>query len=129
MTVPAECKYTEDHEWIKKEGAAYLVGITEYAQSELGDVVFVDLPEIGKEVAKGDTLLAVESVKAVSDVYAPVAGKIVAINDALSDSPELVNSASFGDGWMVKLEVSDAGELSKLLDAGAYEAHISAISK
>lgn len=129
MTVPAECKYTEDHEWIKNEGGAYLVGITEYAQSELGDVVFVDLPEIGKTVAKGDTLLAVESVKAVSDVYAPVAGKVVAINEALQDSPELINTSSFGDGWMVKLEVSDAGELNKLLDAGAYQEHISAISK
>lgn len=129
MTVPAECKYTEDHEWIKNEGGSYLVGITEYAQSELGDVVFVDLPEIGKTVAKGDTLLAVESVKAVSDVYAPVAGKVVAINEALQDSPELINTSSFADGWMVKLEVSDAGELNKLLDAGAYQAHISAISK
>lgn len=129
MTVPAECKYTEDHEWIKNDSGAYLVGITDYAQSELGDVVFVDLPEIGKAVAKGDTLLAVESVKAVSDVYAPVAGKVVAVNEALQDSPELINTSSFTDGWMVKLEVSDAGELNNLLDASAYQAHISAISK
>lgn len=129
MTVPAECKYTEDHEWIKKDGASYVIGITEYAQSELGDVVFVDLPEVGKQVAKGDTLLAVESVKAVSDVYAPVAGKVVAVNEALNDSPELINTSSFAEGWMVKLEVNDAGELSTLLDPGAYEAHISAISK
>ena len=129
MSVPADCKFTQDHEWIKKDGSVFLVGISDYAQQELGDVVFVDLPEVGNEVSKGDTLLSVESVKAVSDVYAPVAGKIVEVNESLGDSPELVNSSAFSDGWMVKLEVADEAELGGLLDSSSYSEHIASISK
>ncbi|WP_110876814.1 glycine cleavage system protein GcvH [Franconibacter helveticus] len=120
--VPNELKYSKEHEWLRKEAdGTYTVGITEHAQELLGDMVFVDLPEVGATVAAGDDCAVAESVKAASDIYAPVSGEIVAVNDALSDSPELVNSAPYGEGWIFKIKASDEGEVAALLDAAAYE--------
>ena len=118
--VPAELKYSKEHEWLRKEAdGTYTVGITEHAQELLGDMVFVDLPEVGATVSAGEVA---ESVKATSDIYAPVSGEIVAVNDALSDSPELVNSEPYAGGWIFKIKASDESELESLLDATAYEA-------
>ncbi len=114
--------YTEDHEWIRVEGGVATVGITDYAQEQLGDLVFVELPEIGRKVAKGDTAVVVESVKAASDVYAPVDGEIVEVNGTLSSNPALVNSAATGDGWLWKMKLSDDSQLSGLLDEAGYKA-------
>ena len=117
--VPAELKYSKEHEWLRKEAdGSYTVGITEHAQELLGDMVFVDLPEVGA----GDDCAVAESVKAASDIYAPVGGEIVAVNDALSDSPELVNSEPYAGGWIFKIKASDESEIESLLDATAYEA-------
>ena len=121
--VPAELKYSKEHEWLRKEAdGTYTVGITEHAQELLGDMVFVDLPEVGATVSAGDDCAVAESVKAASDIYAPVSGEIVAVNDALSDSPELVNSEPYAGGWIFKIKASDESELESLLDATAYEA-------
>lgn len=119
--VPRELKYTQAHEWIKIEGNRATVGITDYAQHELGDVVFVDLPDVGQKIQSGATLASVESVKAVSDVYAPLTGEIVAINDDLEHSPEFVNQDPFGKGWIAVIEPSDASQLTGLLSADEYE--------
>jgi glycine cleavage system H protein len=116
--------FTEDHEWIRVEDGVATVGITDYAQEQLGDLVFVELPEIGKAMKKGDTAVVVESVKAASDVYAPVDGEIVEANGALSGDPALVNSAAQGDGWLWKMRLADEGQLSGLLDEAGYKAHI-----
>ena len=119
--VPAELKYSKEHEWLRKEAdGTYTVGITEHAQELLGDMVFVDLPEVGATVSAGDDCAVAESVKAASDIYAPVSGEIVAVNDALSDSP--VNSEPYAGGWIFKIKASDESELESLLDATAYEA-------
>ncbi|EPJ7086875.1 glycine cleavage system protein GcvH [Citrobacter amalonaticus] len=121
--VPAELKYSKEHEWLRKEAdGSYTVGITEHAQELLGDMVFVDLPEVGATVSAGDDCAVAESVKAASDIYAPIGGEIVAVNDALSDSPELVNSEPYTDGWIFKIKASDESELDSLLDATAYKA-------
>lgn len=120
--VPAELKYSKEHEWLRKEAdGTYTVGITEHAQELLGDMVFVDLPEVGATVSAGDDCAVAESVKAASDIYAPVSGEIVAVNDALSDSG-LVNSEPYAGGWIFKIKASDESELESLLDATAYEA-------
>ena len=116
-------KYTEDHEWIRVEGAIGTVGITDHAQEQLGDVVFVELPEVGSKVAKGDASGVVESVKAASEIYAPVSGEIVEINEALVDAPQTVNSDPTGTGWFYKIQLSDPGELGGLMDEDAYKAH------
>jgi len=116
--------YTEDHEWIRVEDGTATVGITNHAQEQLGDLVFVELPETGKSVSKGDAAVVVESVKAASDVYAPADGEITAVNDALSSQPELVNSAAEGDGWLWKMTLADAGQLDGLMDEAAYLAMI-----
>ena len=116
--------FTEDHEWIRVEGGVATVGITDYAQEQLGDLVFVELPEIGKTLAKGDTAVVVESVKAASDVYAPVDGEIVDANAALSSNPALVNSATTGEGWLWKMKLADESQLSGLLDEAGYKAQI-----
>ena len=116
--------FTEDHEWIRVEDGVATVGITDYAQEQLGDLVFVELPEIGKTLAKGDTAVVVESVKAASDVYAPVDGEITAANDALSADPALVNSAPTGEGWLWKMKLADESQLAGLLDEAGYKAHI-----
>ena len=116
--------FTEDHEWIRVEGGVATVGITDYAQEQLGDLVFVELPEAGKALKKGDVAVVVESVKAASDVYAPADGEVVEANTALSGDPSLVNSAATGDGWLWKMKLADESQLSGLLDEAGYKAHI-----
>ncbi len=120
----SDTKYTEDHEYIRVEGNQGTVGITDYAQGQLGDVVFVDVPEVGAKFSKGDEVAVVESVKAASEIYAPVSGTIVAVNETLADEPGLVNSDPVVNGWFFKIEIDDAGELEGLLDENAYKAHI-----
>jgi glycine cleavage system H protein len=120
MNYPDDLKYTEQHEWARLDGNSVWVGITDFAQDALGDVVYVDIPEVGTEVRAGEPFGEVESTKSVSDVYAPVTGTVTARNDALVDSPELVNRDPYGDGWMVAIEPSDASELERLLTASAY---------
>jgi glycine cleavage system H protein len=115
--------YTKDHEWIRVEGDTGTVGITSYAAGQLGDVVYVELPETGAKFARGDDFAVVESVKAASDVYAPVSGSVVEVNGALSDAPEKVNDAAEGEAWFVRVKLSDAGELSGLMDEAAYTAY------
>lgn len=123
--VPTELKYAASHEWIRDEGdGVYTVGITEHAQELLGDMVFVDLPEVGDNVSAGDDVAVAESVKAASDIYAPIAGEIVAVNEELEDSPELVNSDPYGDGWLFKIKADDETEVEGLLDAEGYAASI-----
>ena len=119
-------KYTEDHEWLKLEGDEITVGITAHASEQLGDVVFVELPEIGREVAKGEEIVVIESVKAASDIYAPVGGKVVAVNDALADAPETINADAYGDGWLFTLEIDDASQMDELLGPNDYAAMIEA---
>jgi glycine cleavage system H protein len=121
--IPEELKYTEEHEWVARTGEDTVrIGVTDYAQEQLGDVVFVQLPEIGQSVGSGDTLGEVESTKSVSDIFAPLQGEVVGRNDALDQQPELVNSDPYGEGWMVELRLSDPAAVDGLLDAGAYKA-------
>lgn len=120
MAVPSEFKYSKEHEWVKVEGNTATIGITEYAQGELGDIVFVELPDVDDEINEGDTFGSVESVKTVSELYAPVSGKIVETNDELEDSPEFVNESPYKKAWMVKVELSDESQLDELLSAEQY---------
>ena len=120
MDVPDGLRYTDDHEWLRVEGDAGVVGITGYAADQLGDVVFVELPVVGTRVERGKTFGVVESVKAVSDLFAPVAGEVVEVNPALADQPELVNAEPYGAGWMVRLRLSDPAQADALRDAAAY---------
>ena len=120
MEFPEELRYTKQHEWAKVDGDRVRVGITDFAQDALGDVVYVDVPEVGTEVRAGEPFGEVESTKSVSDVYAPVTGTVVERNDRLADTPELVNQDPYGDGWMIAIRSSDAAELEALLDAAAY---------
>jgi glycine cleavage system H protein len=124
MNLMATTWYTEEHEWIRLEGDIATIGITEYAQEQLGDLVFVELPQVGTELSKGDTAVVVESVKAASDVYAPVDGEITEVNDALSDDPALVNSSATSKGWLWKMRVANKGQLEELMDEAAYKALI-----
>jgi len=124
MSYPTTFRYTKEHEWVQIEGTKARVGITDHAQAELGDVVFVELPSLGTVVKKGGHLGTVESVKAVSDVFAPMSGKVIAVNSDLESSPETVNQAPHADGWLVVLEISNPAEANDLLNAAAYEAHI-----
>ena len=126
MNIPADLKYTKDHEWVKVEGDSATMGVTEFAQSELGEIVFAELPAIGKTVSQGQTLCVLESTKAASDVYAPISGTVKAVNSALSDSPTSVNSDPYGQGWMVKLEKVDAQQIAALMSAAEYQKHIGA---
>ncbi|MDC9623047.1 glycine cleavage system protein GcvH [Xenorhabdus sp. XENO-7] len=120
--VPAELKYTSSHEWVRAEGnGEYTVGITEHAQELLGDMVFVDLPEVGAVVNSGSDCAVVESVKAASDIYAPLSGEVTAVNSELESSPELVNSEPYNEGWLFRLKISDESELTHLLDAEGYQ--------
>lgn len=119
---PAELKYAASHEWARLEGDIVTVGITDHAQDALGDLVYVELPEVGAQVAAGDEAGVVESVKAASDIYAPVSGEVVAVNEALIDAPEIVNSEPYGDGWLYQIKVSDVSELDKLMSAADYAA-------
>jgi len=116
----SDLKYSKEHEWIRLEGDVAVVGISDYAQAQLGDVVFVELPEVGKQVAKNGDAAVVESVKAASEVYAPLSGEVVEVNDALGDDPETVNSAPTGDGWFFKIRFADPSELDGLMDEAAY---------
>lgn len=119
--IPKELRYTSTHEWVRPEGdGVFTVGITEHAQDLLGDMVFLDLPDVGDEFAAGDDCAVAESVKAASDIYAPIGGEIVEINEALEDAPETVNSDAYGDGWLFKIKAEDAGEVDGLLDAEGY---------
>ena len=124
MNFPAALKYTKDHEWIKIEGNVATIGITEFAQRELGDIVYIDIPSVGKEVAKEEVFGTVEAVKTVSDLFMPVDGTVTEINPALDKQPELVNSDPYGEGWMVKVTLKDAAEAEALLSADAYKAII-----
>ena len=119
--VPAGLRYTKDHEWVKVDGDTATIGVTDFAASQLGDVVFDDLPQVGRTVEQFATFGVVESVKAVSDLYAPVSGEVVEINGDLAGQPELVNSDPFGGGWMIRVRVADAAQVAGLLDAAAYE--------
>ncbi|MEM6533304.1 MAG: glycine cleavage system protein GcvH [Myxococcota bacterium] len=120
MSIPGDLKYTKDHEWVRIEGDTVAVGITHHAQDQLGDVVFVELPEVGTEVKAGETFGTVESVKAVSDLFAPISGQVTDANGDLADAPESVNSDPYGSAWMIKLKVGDVAELASLMDADAY---------
>jgi glycine cleavage system H protein len=120
MNIPAELRYSSDHEWVRVDGDVATIGITEYAQDALGDVVFVELPEAGLAVSTGDSFSEVESTKSVSDIYAPVTGAISAVNDALESQPELLNSDPYGEGWICRISLSNPTELDALMDADAY---------
>ena len=124
MNIPTNLRYTSDHEWIRVEGNEAFVGITDYAQSELGEIVFVDVGTVGETVEKGETFGSVEAVKTVSDLNIPVTGEVLEFNEELNDQPELVNNDPYGEGWMIKIVVKNAAELDDLLDAAAYEALI-----
>ncbi|PXY22379.1 glycine cleavage system protein GcvH [Prauserella muralis] len=122
MTTPEELRYTEEHEWVAvRDGDTVRVGITEYAQDQLGDVVFVDLPDVGRQLDAGDVFGEVESTKSVSELFAPLDGEVVAVNDAVAESPELINSDPYGEGWLIELKLTDAGTVEGLLDAEAYQ--------
>jgi glycine cleavage system H protein len=116
--------YTKEHEWVRADGGEAAVGISNYAQEQLGDIVFVELPDVGRTLRKGDIAAVVESVKAASEVYAPASGEVVAVNEALSDDPGLVNRNAEQDGWFFRLKLTDAAELETLMDAGAYQSHL-----
>ena len=119
--IPEELKYTKEHEWIKIEGTVATVGITDHAQSELGDITFVELPNVGKDLKQSDSCATVESVKAASDIYAAVSGKVTAVNEALVDAPETINQSPYVEGWIYKLDISNPAEADSLMDAAAYE--------
>ncbi|MCA1571386.1 MAG: glycine cleavage system protein GcvH [Chloroflexi bacterium] len=120
MSYPDDLRYSKEHEWVRVEGSRATIGITSFAADELGDVVFVELPEVGAALSQFGTFGVVESVKAVSDLYAPVSGEVVEVNEALRESPELLNADAFGEGWIAKVELSDTAELDGLMDAAAY---------
>ena len=122
LTFPTDLRYTDDHEWARKDGDDLIIGISDYAQDQLGDIVFVELPEVGTTFEKGQEFGTVESVKAVSELYMPVGGEVVAINETLEDSPESVNSAPYGDGWMIKIRTDDVDAFGAMLDSNAYVA-------
>ncbi len=125
-TFPADLRYTHDHEWLRAQGTAWRVGITQFAVDALGDITLIDLPKEGDQVTKGQRFGTVESVKSVSDLYAPVSGRVVAVNAALKDAPESVNSEPYGKGWMIDIEPNDKSEIDELLDTAAYTQHVAA---
>ncbi|HEX7356382.1 MAG TPA: glycine cleavage system protein GcvH [Ignavibacteriaceae bacterium] len=124
MSVPNNLKYTKEHEWVLVENSIGTIGVTDYAQGELGDVVYVDIDPSLAEIKKGESVGTIEAVKTVSDIFAPFSGKIIELNQIIRDNPEMVNSDPYGKGWMLKVEISDAAELNDLLDAAAYQALI-----
>lgn len=128
MAQPTDRFYTKEHEWVKIDGARAVIGITEHAQNALGDIVYVELPKVGASLEQGKPIGVVESVKAVSDIFAPVSGKVTEVNSAVVDDPAKVNGDPFGDGWLVKIDVADAGQAKTLLDAAAYDAVVRAES-
>jgi glycine cleavage system H protein len=125
-TFPPDLRYTNDHEWLKIQGSTWRVGITQFAVDALGDITLVDLPKEGDQITKGQRFGTVESVKSVSDLYAPVSGRVVSVNAALKDSPEDVNAEPYGKGWMIEVEPNDKGELDELMTADAYAQHVAA---
>jgi len=124
MIVPENLKYTEEHEWVSVDGDVATIGITDYAQSELGDIVFVELPEIGFETTKAEPFGSIEAVKAVSDMFAPVSGEVTEVNDRLIDEPEIINKDPYGEGWFIKVKLADESELKSLLSAEDYKGKI-----
>jgi glycine cleavage system H protein len=126
MNFPSELKYTKDHEWVKVEGNEAVIGITDFAQRELGDIVYIDINTVGDEISKDDVFGTVEAVKTVSDLFMPVTATVLSVNDALNNAPELVNSDPYGEGWMVKVSITDLSSLDDLLDADAYKALVGA---
>jgi len=125
-TFPPDLRYTHDHEWLRAQGSTWRVGITQFAVDALGDITLVDLPKEGDQVTKGQRFGTVESVKSVSDLYAPVSGRVTAVNATLKDAPESVNSEPYGNGWMIDIEPNDKTEIDELMDAKAYTAHVAA---
>ncbi len=124
MNIPSNLRYTKDHEWIRVEGNEAFVGITDYAQSELGEIVFIDITTQGETIGQDETFGSIEAVKTVSDLNMPVTGEVLEVNETINDQPELVNNDPYGEGWMIKIRISDAAELDSLLDAAGYEALI-----
>lgn len=124
MNIPSDLRYTKDHEWIRVDGEVAYVGITDYAQSELGEIVFVDITTQGETIGQDETFGSIEAVKTVSDLNMPVAGEVLEVNDAINDQPELVNNDPYGEGWMIKIRISDPAELDTLLNAAGYQALI-----
>ncbi len=124
MSIPEELKYGEDHEWVRKEKDVLVVGITDYAQGELGDVVYLDLPAVGDTFNQKDPFGSIEAVKAAADLYMPLTGEIVEVNDALPDTPETINKDPYGEGWMIKIKIESMEEYDNLMDSAAYEQHI-----
>jgi len=122
MDIPAELRYSSDHEWVRVDGTTVTIGITEYAQDALGDVVFVEMPDAGVGVAAGDSFSEVESTKSVSDIYAPITGSVIEVNAALESQPELLNSDPYGEGWICRIEIANIAEIDALMDAEAYRA-------
>jgi len=122
--IPADLRYSIEDEWVREEGERAVVGVTDYAQEQLGDIVFVEVPELGTAVTKGAAFGVIESVKAVSDLFAPISGEVVAVNADLEDRPELVNEDCYGDGWIIAIAVANAADLDSLLDANAYRKHV-----
>jgi glycine cleavage system H protein len=129
MAYPANYRYTKEHEWVDVKGGVAAIGITDYAQHELGDVVFVELPKVGAKIEAGKTFGTVESVKAVSDIYAPASGEVVEANEVLHNTPEKINTDPHGEGWLIKVKLADAAAVNSLMDAAAYEAYIASQSK
>jgi glycine cleavage system H protein len=126
MSSPRDLRYTKTHEWLRQEGDVATIGLADYAQNELGDITFLELPEVGDSVTQNEPLGVVESVKAASDVYAPVSGEVVERNDALIDAPELVNQSPYGDAWLIKVKVSDSSEVDALMNPDDYDAYVEA---
>jgi glycine cleavage system H protein len=124
MNIPADLRYTSDHEWIRLTGKTAVVGITEFAQGELGDIVFVEIETVGNHIEKGNTFGTIEAVKTVSDLFMPVTGKVTDVNDRINDSPDLINKDPYGEGWLIKMDVDDPAQISQLMDAAAYAAMI-----
>ena len=129
MKYDPNCRYDEEHEWVRVEGDEGVVGISDYAQDQLSDIVYVELPEVGDVFDKGDVLAVVESVKAASDVFMPVTGEILEINELLEDSPEMVNQDPYGEAWLVRITIADPAELDDLLDAGAYKSYVETLDE
>jgi glycine cleavage system H protein len=129
MKLDPDCRYSQEHEWVRVEGDEGVIGITDYAQDQLSDVVYVELPEVGDTFAKGDILATVESVKTASDVYMPVGGEVLEINEVLEDSPELVNKDPYGEAWFVRIALDDPAELDDLMDAEAYKAFVEGLDE
>jgi glycine cleavage system H protein len=126
MNIPDNLKYTKDHEWLKVEGSTAIVGITDFAQGELGDIVFIEIETQGEQLAKHEVFGTIEAVKTVSDLFMPVSGEVLEVNTKISDTPEVVNKDPYGQGWLIKLKITNASEINSLMDAAAYKKHIGA---